>query len=231
MSAGAMITTAQINASVGQLRFDKSITGFEFKPSIGIVAKQMNQLGLAIADMKVPLTKAVKDVMIPSIRKNFTSGGRPEWEELSTDTVRKRNGSSRPILVRSGALASGATSFGIWSVGSVSATVRDLPKNIWYGKVHQGGSSSNNLGAGNWFGKYRRAAEKQLGSDAPESEILKTAYELFDMRLKKHGPAPAATAEIPARPFIMFQDEDLDDIQDIFFEWLGDLARSVGKFS
>lgn len=99
--------------------------------------------------MSEPLTEAVKKVMQPSIRQNFNMGGRPEkWAPLSEDTIRARRGDSR-ILVDTGDLRFVASAFFIWTITDSSATVRDLPEFVWYGKVHQAGSKKAGKGASN----------------------------------------------------------------------------------
>jgi len=229
MSAGDMVTPSQIALSIANLRFDKQITAFEFKPSLGIVAKNVDKFRMDIRSMREPLKRSIQEVMIPSIRKNFTVGGRPPWEPLALPTVRKRK-SSRPILIRTGKLRRGVTTLSIWTLTTTSATIKDLPERIWYGKVHQGGIEGNSFGAGKWFEPYQKKAKQILGPEADKKEIDELGFKLFDKRLVSHGPAPAGTATIPARPFAVFQDEDLDDIQEIFADWLEERARRAGVF-
>src|SRR3954471_24649727 len=149
------MTAASLANAIDGMRFDKYITSFEFKPSLGIVAKALTRFAEELSDMTDPLTRSVKDVMTISILENFMSGGRPSWDSLSDDTIAKRNreGSGTMILVRSGALAEAASSVGIWSIGKTTATVRALPKNVWYGNIHQAGQEGNSFGAGGWFKK------------------------------------------------------------------------------
>lgn len=226
---GSMVTAAQIAASIDRLRFDKRITAFEFKPSLGIVAKQLDAFGEAIKDMREPLTKSVREVMGPSIQQNFVSGGRPTWEPLSPATLARRKDDGA-ILVRTGSLGNVASSPRIWSIGSTSATIRDLPEKVWYGKVHQEGHAGDQFSGGNWFKKYQTAARKIAGPDEDDKTVDEIAFKLFDKRIVSHGPAPKGSPSIPARPFAVFQDEDLDDIQLIFAEWLEDKLRTVGRF-
>jgi phage gpG-like protein len=217
-----MLTAAQLTAAADSIRFDYQITSFEFKPSLGIVAKDLQQLGDDFQDMSEPLRRGVKDVMTISILENFMSGGRPSWDELSEATIQKREkeGSGTMVLVRSGSLADVASSEGIWSIGKFSATIRDLPGKVWYGKIHQAGLAGNSFGGGKWFGKYKSAAQKALGPEASGKEVDELAFKIFDQRAAKHGPAPRGQADIPARPFAVFQDEDVDAIQLIFIEWI-----------
>lgn len=225
-----MVTASQIAAAIDRIRFDKRITAFEFKPSLGIVAKQLANFADELGDMREPLKKSVSDVMTISILENFVSGGRPPWEALSQTTLDRRAklGQGTMILVRTGALGEVASSEGVWSIGRQSATIRDLPQRVWYGKVHQAGAAGNQFAGGNWFKKYEGAARKALGPDEDDEEVSKLAFKMFDKRLLSHGPAPNASTDIPERPFAVFQDEDIDAIQNIFIDWIDDKLREAG---
>ena len=226
-----MISASQLAAIVdGGLRFDKVIESFEFKPSIGISAKRMMSLSEALQDMKEPLELSVTTVMTLSILENFMSGGRPKWEELSQVTIQRRqkNGSGDMILVRSGALADAASSKDIWSIGKTTAAVRSLPNNVWYGYVHQAGYEGGGGGKGAWFKKYQNAARRTLGTEASQREVDGLASKIFDQRQAKHGPAPREASPIPARPFILFQDEDIDAIELVFSAWVESKIREAG---
>lgn len=111
---------------------------WDIKPSIGLLAKDIDKLGLDIRSFRVPLTRSIKQVIIPSIRTNFAVQGRPAWEQLAPRTIELR-GATGPILSRTGALARGATQFNIWAIGRTSATIRSLPPSVRYGGVHQAG--------------------------------------------------------------------------------------------
>jgi len=225
-----LLVASQMAAAIDMMRFDTHITAFEFKPSLGIVAKRFMELGEEFQDMSVPLKRGIKDVMTISILENFMSGGRPSWPELSESTLRQRaeKGEGTMLMVRSGSLAEVASSEGIWSVGKTSAAVRDLPDSVWYGKVHQAGQEGNSFGGGKWFDKYKKAASSALGPEADRDEVEKLAFKMFDKRTLKHGAAPRSTPDIPARPFILFQDEDIDAIQLIFIEWIEEKIVMAG---
>ena len=225
-----LVTASQMAAAIDMMRFDRTITGFEFKPSLGIVAKRLQEFGSELADMRDPLTKSVKDVMTISILENFMSGGRPSWDSLSENTLanRSKDGSGSMILVRSGSLAEIASSEGVWSIGKTTATIRSLPQKVWYGNVHQAGMEGNEYSGGGWFKKYQDAAKKSLGSEASPKEVDSLAMKIFDKRTSSHGAAPRGRTSIPARPFAMFQDEDIDAIELIFIEWIEDKVREVG---
>ena len=227
---GDLMTASQMAAAIEMLRFDMQITGFEFKPSLGLVAKRLQQFGEEFQDLSEPLTRSVKDVMTISILENFMSGGRPTWDSLSPTTLarREKDGSGKMILVRSGSLADVASSVGIWSIGKTTATIRDLPNKVWYGKVHQAGFGGSSYSAGNWFNKYQHAARKSLGNEASDREVDELAMKIFDKRTTVHGAAPRGNANIPSRPFAMFQPEDIDAIELIFIEWIEEKIREAG---
>lgn len=217
----AMIRQRDINVAVGGLRFDENIValGWTFTPSIGLVARDVEKLGLDIRSFKEPLTRSIKRVVIPSVRKNFAAGGRPEWPALAPDTVKLR-GDSWPILVRSGRLRKAATQFNIWTISETAATVKSLPSNAWYGALHQAGIGG--------FGGYLSAAKARLGTGARPVEVTKLAFKLLD---EAKGPGGHYKVAIPARPFIMYQEEDIDNIQEVFADWLAERARKVGRFT
>ena len=172
------------------LRLDVGLT-FEFKPSIGISAKNIDKLGLDIRSFREPLKRSIQRVLAPSFHTNFADQGRPDhWQPLSDATVEIR-GSASPILVRSGLLARTMRQFNIWSVSQTQAAITDLPQKIWYGKVQQGG-----------YGQASKGTLKRLqkgGAGAARG---------------------AAKIAIPARPFALIQDpQDYDGIQKVFEEW------------
>lgn len=215
------ITSDQIRFVLRGLRFDRDlVVGWQITPSLGLVARDVDRLGIDIRSFKEPLTRSVKRVIIPSIRKNFDAGGRPGWEPLSEYAIKRRGYSAWPILIRSGALRKGATQFNIWDIGQTSATVRKLPDKVWYGALHQSGFGG--------FGQYVEAAKKALGGRAPAREVTRRAFELME---SKHGAGGRAAAAIPQRRFIMYQEEDIDRIQQIFYEWLVERTIAVGRFA
>jgi phage gpG-like protein len=221
-----IIRRRDINQSVGKLRYDQSIVdmSWSFRPSIGIVARDVDRFGIAVQNQRTPLVRAVRDVMQPSIRKNFRMHGRPKWQPLAPFTLQQKGlagvaGGDNP-LISSGKLEKGATSFRIWTITENSATVKSLPQSIWYGAVHQEGYGS--------FGPFMAAAKKSLGSGANFRDVVRHAFNLMDDT--RGGKQKHRKIVIPQRRFIMFQEDDLDDIQEIFADWLEHEARRVGRF-
>lgn len=149
----------------------------EFVPSPAVIAASLVSVAHGIESAKEPLQRAVREVLIPSIQKNFASGGRPAWQPLADYTVTVR-GSARPILVRSGRLQRTMGQERIWSITDRHAVIQSLPSSVWYGTLHQAGSKANVI--------------------------------------------------IPARPFALIQPEDQEKIEQIFDEWLGEVAQRNG---
>jgi phage gpG-like protein len=186
------------------LRLDSGIMSFDFSPSIGMLARDIDKLGLDIRSFREPLTRAIREVMVPSIRKNFDDGGRPEqWVPLSEVTIER--GGSQP-LVRSGTLRRTASQINIWDITSESATIRDLPERAWYGKIHQGG--------------YGGAVGGRRGQRNLDARLRKAMASGQKVKLN--------AASIPARPFVLFQPEDEEAIERVFSDWLDERIARAG---
>lgn len=114
----------------------------EFQPSPAIIAAGLLSMADNVRSAKEPLTRAVKEVMIPSFQQNFNQGGRPAWEPLAEFTIKER-GSSSPVLVRTGRLKNTMGRTNIWTITDQHAVIERLPQDVWYGHVHQSGSRKN----------------------------------------------------------------------------------------
>jgi phage gpG-like protein len=176
-------------APVRGLRVQGAIPVFEFKPSVGILAKDLDKLGLDIRSFRVPLHRAIKQVMIPSFRKNFEMGGRPAWEPLSEVTYERSPARRGGPLVASGRLMRTMQQVNIWHITSTAASIQDLPQSVWYGKIHQAG-----------YGMTLPSTVRGLRESEERGQI--------------------GTSAIPARPFVLFQTEDVANIQKVLSQWL-----------
>jgi phage gpG-like protein len=130
-----------VRPPVKGLRVDFGLK-FEFRPGIGIMARDVDKLALDIRSFRVPLERSIKQVLIPSFRKNFEVGGRPGWVPLAEATIERRQDegyNAGPTLVRSGLLKRTMGQFNIWTVDREKAALMDLPAKVWYGKIQQGG--------------------------------------------------------------------------------------------
>lgn len=203
------------------LRFQRVLyAGWSFYPAPGIVAKDIYKLGLDLKNFRLPLVTAIRSVMERSIWKNFEMGGRPTaWTPLAEYTVKIRN-ATEPILIRSGALQRVASSFEVWTINDNDASIRSLPSSVWYGNLHQGG-----------YGSIGDVARRTLGGKASKADVEALANRL-SMGLESQGARPADRQSkfvIPQREFAMFQEEDIEAIQEIFVEWMERRADQVGR--
>lgn len=201
-------------ALLSGLRLDSGIVSFEFKPSIGILARDIELLGMSLSSFKEPLQRSIKEVMIPSFRKNFAAEGRPSWVPMSeaTKMIRTRmgGGSAGRLLHKTGALEHAVTQESLWSVTDVFAAVKALPASVSYGNVHQEG-----------YGGMGRKVKAGMKKGLSPAMAAKAAMADLDKKiLSGRGSSGGAAVNIPARPFVMFQPEDEDAVMEIFDQWL-----------
>jgi phage gpG-like protein len=210
---------------VKNLQLREGIVSFSFKPTLGILARDVEKFGIDIRSFREPLRRAVKQVMIPSIAKNFSQQGRPGWEPLAEDTVllRERIGKTGPILNRTGTLKKNMTYTTMWDITQDYAIIKDLPQRVWYGKVHQEGMNSMRT---RMRSEIARAAKQ--GVKLTPGAAAKRVQKQIDADILSGKAAKHSTTNIPARPFVMFQGEDYDDIEKVFNDWLGERAARAG---
>lgn len=212
----------------GSYHFD-----WELRPSVEIIARDMWTLGNKVQDYRWPITKAIIDVMIPSIKENFAQQGRPPWPPWSDTTKLRFEGPQavlgRPgatlsptlynqamgfILHRSGLLLHRVTQVDVWKITKTAATIDHLPSMIWYGALHQEGYGD--LGT-----RARYELAKKFPGRTPTAKAVQTMATELSMISEETGQGTKVV--IPQRKFIMMQDEDAEAIEEIFIEWLEDL--------
>lgn len=180
---------------------------FSFEGSAGIAGKKFLRLAEDVDSLEEPLTRSVRDVVIPSIMMNFRKYGRPRWAPILPETAAQKGGSFVP-LVRDGSLKATMGSLDIWRIDNEKALIPNLPADVWYGVVHQTGASfSGSKGASG--GTVRIVG---LGSSSRTAQVTDTS----------------GGGEIPARPFAVIQPEDEEAIEEIFNEWLGERINAAG---
>lgn len=116
----------------------------EMEPSPFIIVASFDKMGQDIRSFKVPLQRAIKEVVAPSLQHNFEVGGRPSWAELLGTTVAKRRRKGygpTPILVQTGTLKRVSGQLNLWKIDGQEgvAQLADLPSRAWYGYIHQTG--------------------------------------------------------------------------------------------
>lgn len=193
---GLIITPSLVQR---QVRVD-----LKFEPSVGILARKIDTLGLSLKSFREPLTDSVKQVVIPSIQRNFEAGGRPKWRSLAAGTVvhkRREGAGSQGILIRSGALKRQMGYLNTWTINSEAAMITDLPDKVWYGKVHQKGHG----GMVSFTVKNTQTGQSETFTEEADE-----------------------AGAIPARPFVVLQRGDLTKIHKTFDRWLGKKIRAAG---
>jgi phage gpG-like protein len=198
-------------STINGVRVDSMVDlGFSFKPTLAMSARAFDKMGLDIRSLREPLKRSVQRVIAPSIGQNFLANGRPEgWAPYADDTIQmkmndpKNKYGAEDMLRRSGLLWRTMQQYNIWTVTTTQAAILDLPDKIWYGALHQAG-----------YGM--RASEVR-----PARGLFASPEELRAMGGK-------GSVYIPARPFAMIQDQDLDKIQEVFGDWLQERAVAAG---
>lgn len=121
----------------------------DIQPNPYIIIGQLEGLAASVRSFKVPLERSIKQVVIPSITKNFAVEGRPPWEPLAPETafIRESEGfaGEHPILIRTGSLYKAATAFARWDISRDQAFVSNWPGYAWYGPIHQAGSGASDV--------------------------------------------------------------------------------------
>jgi phage gpG-like protein len=187
----------QVNFPSG-LVASQGLLNFDFKPSLALSARNFDTLDVDIRSFREPLKRSIQKVIAPSFAKNFESNGRPNgWQAYADDTTQMKmddpNNRYGPtdILRRSGLLYKTMQQYNIWTVSTTQAAILSLPDKIWYGNLHQEG-----------FGQRATAFADPL--HIPLDQLAQGQNKVY----------------LPARPFALLQDEDLDGIQTVFGEWL-----------
>lgn len=213
---------------------------FNFVRGAFIFADDIDKLGMSFKSWREPLEQSRDLVVIPSIRKNFASQGRPAWKPLKQSTIKNRMymGYPRgPILQRSGRLKTIATRKNIWEVtneiqreGADMLKLRTifLDQAVPYAQFQQLGArlprqrtirslrgtitGSGDLVPGGHSGAF---FEKQLGAAGGFGIFGKT--EIF----------PTAGGRLPARPYIQLTTDEEMEIYNIFYSFM---VKMVNKF-
>lgn len=123
-----------------------------FEPSTKIVAQGFFALAgdLNVRSLKVPLQRAIKEVIAPAFVENFNTAGHGAWAELDEDT-KKPGGDS--VLVRTGRLRKASGQLNLWSIkGTIAEAIADRADDlgVGYGNVHLAGAESVNIPQRNW---------------------------------------------------------------------------------
>lgn len=114
---------------------------FDF-PNIKVESAKLSRFSGKIRSFREPLKNSIRDIVAPSIRENFDTGGRPAWEGYASSTKKRKKYPpfGKRLLIRTGRLRSGASQQNVWKLSSDQATVNGLPAAVSYGYYHQSGT-------------------------------------------------------------------------------------------
>lgn len=146
---------------------------------------------LAAGVEMAPFFKQVATLVQASVQKNFEVGGRPKWKPLAASTLRQKRSASLGPLKRTGTLMSVVA-----QSGDSFAKVGVQPAAKAYAAIHQFGDVINHPGGTAYFPK--KGGEIVYVSNAKARPSMP--------RTKPHQ------ITIPARPYLVLQDEDIRDI-------------------
>lgn len=116
---------------------------FNWSPSLPLVGAEFGALAGRLRSFRIPLNRAIRQVVIPSFMANFDAEGRPAWPPLSAETIAtrlNRGFGAGPILQRSGRLKAVMGQVNIWTVNSQEAYIHGLPSEVSYGGIHDSGT-------------------------------------------------------------------------------------------
>jgi phage gpG-like protein len=169
----------------------------EFTPTVAMLMRDFDNLGADIRSYKEPLTRAIQQVMAPSFQKNFDVGGRPKWPPLSEVTKQIRRRQGLGDQV-------------LVRSGKLRAVAGQL--NIWHIDGQNGRAYVQRLPSRAWYGQIHQGGTHRVGF---MSFMMGNTPGLF-----------AAQGEIPPRPFIVAQREDLDNVQKVFAQWIDERIKA-----
>lgn len=149
-----------------------------------------------MADL-TPAMKIIGETVRASVIRNFEVGGRPRWKPLSPVTLARRKG--KKILMRQG-FAGGLAGSIHWKAYRDRAVIGT---NKIYAAVHQFGAKKGSFGA---FTFTVREHMRRIRSGKK-------------VRVREHKRTVRLPwGDIPARPFLMVQDEDWEEIREALLE-------------
>lgn len=172
------------------------------EPAPVILVASFNKLGEDVRSFKEPLKRSVQQVLAPSIRKNFVDSGRPDpWAPLTEKTkkTKRRDGYGRnanKILKRTGRLQRLASTLSIWDIDGLN------------------GEAVLNPPSEIFYGAIHQAGFELV--NIKEKVNKKTGNVSFDTSI----------GGLPARPWALIQDEDVNEIERVFEEWINERVEA-----
>lgn len=137
----------------------------------------------SLADLS-PIMEKIMEHMVASVTRNFDEGGRPRWQALAT---------GQPSLLRkSGALKGSIRG----SFGKDFAEV-EAGRGLPYARIHQYGGETHPVVSERMKAFFWR-------------QYRETGTTMWKALALKYSVGDALTIKIVARPYMMFQEEDVE---------------------
>lgn len=165
------------------------MTSFTIRMEVGDVVQTLHVVEAAMLDAS-PLMQDVLLVMIRSTQLNFEAGGRPRWDDLADSTIQRR--------FAKGMKGKGAKKLGSLAVLGSIEILRDT--GLLLQSVGGGASGAFEVGAG-------------FGESDDTGAVIGTSQPGWQNQF------PDTRGWRPAREFILFQDQDEEDIMDMAVQW------------
>jgi phage virion morphogenesis protein len=159
------------------------------------VRASLNGMAARAGDLS-RVMKIIAALVLVSVKRNFEVGGRPaKWAELKPSTLKKRKSGGGPLVVQGNA---GGLLGSIHS--ETTPTTATVGTDKIYAAVHQFGAKRGSFGMG-LVGSFKRTG------------VMGSLERGGGWDLSSQRPLP--WGDIPARPFLVIQDVDREDILDV----------------
>ena len=179
--------------------------GIEIKVDDEQVNALFGRLQTRMNDL-TPAMKVIGEIVRTSVVKNFEVGGRPRWKPLSPVTLARRKGSK--ILYRQG--PAGGLLGSIHYKADKDRVV--IGTNKVYAAVHQFGAKKGSFGTVTETVKaHMRRITQAFGRPVKPHKISVRAHT---------RQAKLPWGNIPARPYLMIQEEDWQEIRESLLEFI-----------
>jgi phage gpG-like protein len=176
---------------------------------LGEAKKRIEQIDARLADP----TRAMDDIgnmLVTSILRNFEVGGRPAWPDLQPATWARKT--TTKILIESGRLRD-SIGYDLES-GGRRLIVGTIQQNVPYAAAHQFGLK----------GRIEQSVPEHLRR-AHTRRTARGVVNVPEHRVRAH--TRTINQNIPARPFVVIQDEDIREIEQIVRDFLIGLELRV----
>ena len=178
------------------------------------------------ADFTPPLKK-IMVVLLQSEAATFAAGGRPDpWEQLKPSTIaRRRKGRSGAVGIAQilqdtrHLLLSVTAKSAKDSIRIITPLMLVMGTRVSYGPKHQYGDPGGEK-VTEQVKRHRRKRHRRHVEVRRTATSITTASQIVKAHWVRAHTRVVVTKRIPARPFVVVQDEDIDKIIEILRDWV-----------